>query len=178
MLLLCQLFIYYPKSYLSSSTKNHNPKSKELLKSSFAYSNYVNLHNYYSTIFFFLIMIHRMMWVYFEVDWANLGFCAILQQLMQILLQWNQCKNCRASGTKIFEDGPKSKVLKIIPIFSFSCSLELQHCHHHSISITQKHPFFFFSSTHHSFCWGMGDENWKWELSQTCILCVGPTQNE
>ena len=54
MLLLCQFFIYYPKSYLSSSTKNHNPKSKELLKSLFAYSNYVNLHNYYSTnVFFF-----------------------------------------------------------------------------------------------------------------------------
>ena len=45
------------------------------------------------------------MWVYFEVDWTNLGFYAILQQPMQILLQWYQCKSCRASGTKIFWRG-------------------------------------------------------------------------
>ena len=46
-------------------------------------------------------------------------------------------------GPRFSEEGPKYKVLKIIPIFFFSCWLELQHCHHYSISITQKHLLFF-----------------------------------
>ena len=50
--------------------------------------------------------------------WLN-KFGILCYLLMQILLQWNQCKNCKASGAKIFWRGPKYKVLNIIPI-SFS----------------------------------------------------------
>ena len=43
-----------------------------------------------------------MTWVFFRVNWTNLGHSAILQQLMQVLLQFYQCKIVKGQDLGFF----------------------------------------------------------------------------
>ena len=43
-----------------------------------------------------------MTWVFFRVNWTNLGRSAILQQLMQVLLQFYQCKIVKGQDLGFF----------------------------------------------------------------------------
>ena len=67
---------------------------------------------------YFCTMIHKLMWVYFGVDWTNLVSYVILQ-LMQMLLQWNQCKIVGEGAQEFWKRGQKYKIVKNIPLYIY-----------------------------------------------------------
>ena len=56
-----------------------------------------------------------MTWVFFRVNWTNLGHSAILQQLMQVLLQFYQCKIVKGQDLGFFFFSLKSGGLGPLP---------------------------------------------------------------
>ena len=74
-----QFFIIIP-NHLSLPQSKITAWIQIITKHSYSNCVIVVAHMYFCT------MIHRLMWVYFRVDWANFGSYAILQ-LMKMLLQ-------------------------------------------------------------------------------------------
>ena len=67
---------------------------------------------------YFCTMIHKLMWVYFGVDWTNLGSYIILQLMQMLLAYYNKINvNCKGGAQIFWKWGPKYKIVKDIPIY-------------------------------------------------------------